>query len=175
MGTQRSNFVFRQRSSLFGTLIVFSIKHHLKANSLSSLCWPKTQVSTQNLQTHPPLPMAFLVRHSSLNYREFKTKNWWWRVHSSRHVHSSHLKPIQTTSVSCTRTWSNLFAKKNSDSFLLSANVNYTCSPSLAFLPILYFVFYCCIYIIRCAIKDGTSFFSQENNVFWGKTPEMEI
>jgi len=31
--------------------------------------------------------MAFLVRHSSLNYREFKTENW--RVHSSRHLHSS--------------------------------------------------------------------------------------
>jgi hypothetical protein len=79
------------------------------------LCPSTTKASTQNLQTHPPLPRAFLVRHSSLNYREFKTDNW--RV-ISRHFHSSHLKPIQTTSVIRTRTLSNLFAKKNSDSFL---------------------------------------------------------
>ncbi len=43
-------------------------------------------------------------------YREFKTNNWW--EHSSRHFHSSQLKPIQTTSVICTRTSSNLFAKR---------------------------------------------------------------
>ena len=60
--------------------------------------------------THPPLPRAFLVRHSSHNYREFKTENW--RVHSSHHLHSSHLKPIHTTSVIRTRTLSNLFAKR---------------------------------------------------------------
>jgi hypothetical protein len=30
--------------------------------------------------THPPLPRAILFRHSSLNYREFKTKNWWEQV-----------------------------------------------------------------------------------------------
>jgi len=47
---------------------------------------------------------------SSLNYKEFKTENWW--VHSSRHFHSSHLKPIQTTRVIRTRTLSNLFAKR---------------------------------------------------------------
>ncbi len=49
-------------------------------------------------------------------YREFKTDNWW--VHSSRHFHSSHLKLIKTTSIIRTRTLSNLFAKKNIDSFL---------------------------------------------------------
>ena len=81
-----------------------------KANSPSSLRPPKTKASTQNLQTHPPLSRAFLVRHSSLNYREFKTENWW--VHSSRHLYSSHLKPIHTSSVICTRTLSNLFAKR---------------------------------------------------------------
>ncbi len=43
-------------------------------------------------------------------YREFKTNNW--RVHSSRHFHLSHLKPIQTTSVIRTRTLSNSFAKR---------------------------------------------------------------
>ena len=32
--------------------------------------------------------------------------------HISRHFHSSHLKPIQTTSVIRTRTLSNLFAKR---------------------------------------------------------------
>jgi hypothetical protein len=93
-------------------------KHRLKANSLSSLCRPKptTNASTQNLQTHPPIPRAVLVRHSSLNFMEFKTKIWW--VHSSRHFNSFHLKPIQINSVILTRTLSNLFAKKNSDSFL---------------------------------------------------------
>ena len=68
------------------------------------------------LQTHPPLPRAILFRHFSLHYRESKTKNW--REHSSRHFHSIHLKPTKTTSVIRTRTSSNLFAKKNSDSFL---------------------------------------------------------
>ncbi len=68
------------------------------------------------LQTHPPLPRAIMFRHFSLYYREFKTKNW--REHSSHHFHSVHLKPTQTTSVIQTRTSSNLFAKKNSDSFL---------------------------------------------------------
>ena len=68
------------------------------------------------LQTHPPLPRAILFRHFSLHYREFKTNNW--REPSSRHFYSIHLKPTQTTSVIRTRTSSNLFAKKNSDSFL---------------------------------------------------------
>jgi hypothetical protein len=92
---------------------------------IPSLCPSTTKASTQNLQTHPPLPRAFLVRHSSLNYREFKTDNW--RVISC-HFHSSHLKPIQTTSVICTRTLSNLFAKKNSDSFLQAWITRVACS-----------------------------------------------
>jgi len=91
-------------------------KHDLPPTSLSlSLLWillRKQSIRRRVLMQifSPPLPRAFLVRHSSLNYREFKTESW--RVHSSRHFHSSHLKPIQTTSVIRTRTLSNLFAKR---------------------------------------------------------------
>jgi hypothetical protein len=59
---------------------------------------------------HSLAVMAFLVRHSSLNYREFKTNKLAGTYFLS--LHSSHLKPIQTTSVICTRTLSNLFAKR---------------------------------------------------------------
>jgi hypothetical protein len=74
------------------------------------LCPSTTKASTQHLQTHPPLPRAFLVRHSSLNYREFKTDKLAGTYFPS--LHSSHLKPIQTTSAIPTRTLSNLFAKR---------------------------------------------------------------
>ena len=46
-----------------------------KANSPSSLCPPKTKASTQNLQTHPPLPGAFLGRHLALTTGSLRPKS----------------------------------------------------------------------------------------------------
>jgi len=97
---------------LFSTCSLFFWPSIIKANStiIALLCQSTTKASTKNLQNHPPLPRAFLVRHSSLHYREFNTDNW--REHISRHFHSSHLKPIETTNVIRTRTLSNLCAKR---------------------------------------------------------------
>ena len=110
-GTKRSKIMcFARDPHSSACSLFFFYRASSKADSPSLLRPPKTNASTQNLQTHPPLPRAFLVRNSSLNYREFKTKNW--QEHISRHFHSSHLKPIQTTSIIRTRMLSNLFAKR---------------------------------------------------------------
>ncbi len=72
----------------------------------------------KNLQTHPPLPRAFLFRHFSLGYWEFFKAKIGGNIAPAISIFPMILKPLKTTSVICTRTLSNLFAKKNSDSFL---------------------------------------------------------
>ena len=90
-GTQHrsKDHVFRlsQRSSRTSVCSLFFDRASSKSqfNIIASLCPSTTKASTQNHQTHPPLPRAFLVRHSSLNYREFKTENW--QVHPTTSIH----------------------------------------------------------------------------------------
>ena len=89
IGTHKSkDRVFRLSPEIISPLHAhcFFNRASSKANSPSLLLRPSTtKASTQNLQTHPPLPRAFLVRHSSLKYREFKTENW--RVHPTTSIH----------------------------------------------------------------------------------------
>ena len=84
-----------------------------KANSPSLLCFVHLRPKRPPKNFKPTLHSLghfWLGTLACFYYREFKTDNW--RVHISRHFHSSHLKPIQTTSVIRTRTLSNLFAKR---------------------------------------------------------------
>ncbi len=84
-----------------------------KANSPSLLCFVHQRLKRPPKNFKPTLHSLgrfWLGTLACFYYREFKINNW--RVHSSCHFHSSHFKPIQTTSVSCTRTSSNLVAKR---------------------------------------------------------------
>ncbi len=115
--TQRStSCVFHQRSSRFCTLIVFQLSI-LKKQTHHHCIVKRLKRPPKNLQTHPPLPRAFLFRHFSLGYWEFKTKIG-GNIASAISIFPMILKPLKTTSVIHTRTLSNLFAKKNSDSIL---------------------------------------------------------